>query len=68
MVIEKRKKTGVMARAAEPSTHAGIAALASALSYIFPQYALPLNVAVAAFGALAVGMREKGPAQAPQVP
>lgn len=55
-----KKRPAILQRASEPSTHAGLAALAQVIGGFFPQYALIANVASAAFGALAVGMHEQG--------
>ena len=51
-------------RAKEPSTHAGIAALAQALAFFVPPLWQPVveplaNAATAIFGVLAVTIREK---------
>ena len=56
----KNVKGNIAARAAEPSTHAGIAAVAQAAGMIWPQYAAFANAAAVLFGALAVAMPERG--------
>lgn len=48
-------------RLTEPSSHAGLAALAQVLSVFAPQWAAVLNAATVLFGALAVAIPEQTP-------
>lgn len=50
----------LLARAAEPSTHAGLAALSQALKFFAPQWGAVFDAATGLFAALAVAMKEKG--------
>jgi hypothetical protein len=52
----------VKARAKEPSTWAGFAALLEGLKLVFPQYGILIAVAQAVVGGAAVMMVEKGAA------
>lgn len=52
-----------MNRLTQPSTWAGIAALAQLLKAFFPVYAGVIDGVTAAAGSAAVLMNEKGPAQ-----
>jgi hypothetical protein len=52
----------VKARAKEPSTWAGFAALLEGLKLVFPQYSILIAVAQAVVGGAAVMMVEKGAA------
>lgn len=47
-----------LSRFAEPSTHAGLAALSQALKFLAPQWAAVLDAGTAFFAALAVAMPE----------
>lgn len=64
MVTNKKKPAPravrvIKARAAEPSTWAGVAAVSQALAVAFPQYAAALGVLTAIGGAVAIAQREK---------
>lgn len=50
----------ILARLAEPSTHAGFAALSQALKIFAPTWAAVFDAGTLFFGALAVALKEKG--------
>lgn len=62
MMVTKKKtvKEVVKARAVEPSTWAGGAAILEGLKFVLPQYGALLQGLQVMAGGLAIAMREKG--------
>lgn len=58
----------IIARVQEPSTHAGISALLTLLSFSLPQYAFAIQAVAGLFGFNAVAMKEKPVASAFNAP